>query len=227
MQNITSNVSFAKTDATNRSPGRNMFQALKRYFTKAFCLVNALSGYIYLRFASKDAGVLILLSQITFEKSSAAGFRFAIVVSRWNEALTSSLRLGAYRAFLDSGAAEDAIETFVVPGAFELPLASKKAAETGRFDAVVALGVVIRGDTPHFDFVAGQASAGIMQASLSTGVPIMFGVVTTNTLDQAKERCGADNGNKGYEAALSAIEVAALFREMRNQDSIKVSPHVA
>ena len=168
-----------------------------------------------------------MLSQITFDKSSAAGFRFAIVVSRWNAGLTSSLKAGAQRALLDSGAGEDSIETFVVPGAFELPLASQKAAETGRFDAVVALGVVIRGDTRHFDFVAGQASAGIMQASLSTGVPVMFGVVTTNTLEQAVERCGSDDSNKGYEAALSAIEVVSLFREMRNQDKIKVSPHVA
>jgi 6,7-dimethyl-8-ribityllumazine synthase len=167
-----------------------------------------------------------LISQITFERSNAGGLRFAVVVSRWNDALTSSLSAGAHRALLASGAGEEAIETFVVPGAFELPLASRKAAETGRFDAVIALGVVIRGDTPHFDFVAGQASAGIMQASLSTGVPVMFGVVTTNTLDQAKERCGPDDSNKGYEAALSAIEVAALFREMRNQGKEKVSPHV-
>ena len=167
-----------------------------------------------------------MLSQISFDSSNAADFRFAIVVSRWNDALTSSLRDGAHRGFLRSGAAEDSIEIFVVPGAFELPLAAQKAAETGRFDAVVALGVVIRGDTPHFEFVAGQASAGIMQASLQTGVPIMFGVVTTNTLDQARERCGNDDGNKGFEAALSAIEVAALYREMRNSGK-KVSPHVA
>ena|SRR6185369_4889008 len=172
-------------------------------------------------------GVEILLSQITFDKRRADSFRFAIVVSRWNDALTSSLKDGAHRALLDSGANHDAIETFVVPGAFELPLAAQKAAETGRFDAVIALGVIIRGDTPHFDFVAGQASAGIMQASLSTGIPIMFGVVTTNTLAQAEERCGPDNDNKGYEAALSAIEVAELFREMRNQGNEKVSPHVA
>ncbi|MGH7784442.1 MAG: 6,7-dimethyl-8-ribityllumazine synthase, partial [Candidatus Binatia bacterium] len=139
----------------------------------------------------------------------------------------SSLKAGAQRALIDSGAAEDSIETFVVPGAFELPLAAQKAAETGRFDAVVALGVVIRGDTPHFDFVAGRASDGIMQASLSTGVPVMFGVVTTNTLEQAEKRCGPGDANKGYESALSAIEVAALFREMRNLGEEKVSPHVA
>jgi len=168
-----------------------------------------------------------LLSQITFDKTSAAGFRFAIVVSRWNEELTTSLKNGAKRALLESGTPEDSFEVFFVPGAFELPLAAKKAAETARFDAVIALGVVIRGDTPHFDFVAGQASAGIMQASLSTGVPIMFGVVTTNSLEQAVARCGNDNGNKGFEAALSAIEVATLFRNMRDEGQGRVSPHVA
>ena len=172
-------------------------------------------------------GVFVLLSQITFDRSNASEFRFAIVVSRWNTALTTSLKDGARRALLQSGASEDSIEIFTVPGAFELPLASQKAAETGRFDAVISLGVVVRGDTPHFDFVAGQASAGIMQASLQTGVPIMFGVVTTNTLDQARERCASDDGNKGFEAALSAIEMASLFREMRAQDKKKVTPHVA
>lgn len=110
-----------------------------------------------------------------------------------------------------------------MPGAFELPLASQKAAETGRFDAVVALGVVIRGDTPHFDFVAGQAAAGIMQASLTTGIPIMFGVVTTNTVEQALERCGSDDSNKGFEAARTAIEVAALYKKLGSE---KVVPHV-
>jgi 6,7-dimethyl-8-ribityllumazine synthase len=162
-----------------------------------------------------------LLSQISFENTDAAGLRFAIVVSRWNEAMTSSLRDGAVRALKDSGV--DSPDIFVVPGAFELPLASQKAAETGRFDAVIALGVVIRGDTPHFDFVAGQAAAGIMQASLSTGVPIMFGVVTTSTTEQALERCGSDDTNKGFEAARTAIEVAALYRKMGSQ---KVVPHV-
>lgn len=162
-----------------------------------------------------------MLSQISFENTDAAGLRFAIVVNRWNEAMTSSLRDGAIRAFTDARVASP--EVFVVPGAFELPLASQKAAGSGRFDAVIALGVVIRGDTPHFDFVAGQAAAGIMQASLATGVPIMFGVVTTNTVEQALERCGSNDSNKGFEAARTAIEVAALFRKMGSE---KVVPNV-
>jgi len=103
---------------------------------------------------------------VSFENLDASPFRFAVIYSRWNEELTTSLRDGALRALKEAGAAESDIEVFVVPGAFELPLAAQTAAESERFDAVIALGVVIRGDTPHFDFVAGQAAAGIMQASL-------------------------------------------------------------
>lgn len=165
-------------------------------------------------------------SQIRFGRIPAENFRFAIVVSRWNDSLTSSLSDGARKALNEAGVPAGSIETFSVPGAFELPLAALKAAQTGRFDAVIALGVVIRGDTPHFEFVAGQAAAGIMQASMTTGVPVMFGVVTTDTLEQAQARCSADDSNKGYEAALSAIEVAALYREMESVGKEKVFPHV-
>jgi 6,7-dimethyl-8-ribityllumazine synthase len=155
-----------------------------------------------------------LKTELQREQVTAAGFRFAIVVSRWNHELTSKLELGAVEAFRRAGAGDAAIEVFRVPGSFELPLASLKAAQSGKFDAVVALGVVIRGDTPHFDFVAGQAAAGIMQAALETGVPVMFGVITANTVEQALERAGDGIDNKGYEAAVSAIEMVNLFREM-------------
>jgi 6,7-dimethyl-8-ribityllumazine synthase len=167
-------------------------------------------------------------TQIDFGEFSAEDFRFAIVVSRWNSDLTSELADGAAEALRKSGARADAIEVFRVPGAFELPLASMKAAESGRFDAVIALGVVIRGETPHFDFVAGQAAAGIMQASIETGVPVMFGVVTADTREQAEARCGGAVGNKGYEAAMSAIEMANLAREMEGagEGENKVFPHV-
>ena len=187
-----------------------------------FCLSSACCQSYTLLWQKDLPGVLSLRSQISFEKANASGLRFAVVVSRWNDAMTSSLRDGAVRALSTAGVGDDSVDVFTVPGAFELPLASQKAAESGRFDAVIALGVVIRGDTPHFDFVAGQAAAGIMQASLATGVPIMFGVVTTNTTEQALERCGSDDGNKGFEAALSAIEVAALFREMASEGKEKV-----
>ena len=158
---------------------------------------------------------------------NANGFRFAIVVSRWNEFLTSRLLEGALEALENAGADSEAVEVFHVPGSFELPLTSLKAAESGRFDAIIALGVVIRGETPHFDYVAGQAASGIAQAGLQTGIPVIFGVVTTETVEQAINRAGVKSGNKGYEAAMSAVEVANLFREMAGRDGkIKAFPHV-
>jgi len=167
-------------------------------------------------------------SQVKFENISAEGYRFAIIVARWNGELTAKLARGALDALSKAGANKDEIEIFNVPGAFELPVAAMKAAETGTFDAVICLGVVIRGETPHFDYVAGQAAAGIMQASMDTGIPVMFGVVTANTVEQAQARCGGDVGNKGYEAAVSAIEMANLLREMEafDQGEDKVFPHV-
>jgi len=167
-------------------------------------------------------------SQVKFENISAEGYRFAIIVARWNGELTAKLARGALGALSKAGANKDEIEIFNVPGAFELPVAAMKAAETGTFDAVICLGVVIRGETPHFDYVAGQAAAGIMQASMDTGIPVMFGVVTANTVEQAQARCGGDVGNKGYEAAVSAIEMANLLREMEafDQGEDKVFPHV-
>ena len=164
-------------------------------------------------------------------KNTVDGFRFAIVVSRWNDFLTSRLLEGAIDALESSGVAESAVEIFKVPGAFELPLAAQKAAETGGFDAIIALGAVIRGETPHFDFVAGEAARGITQVGLATGIPVMFGVVTADTVEQAMNRSGIKSGNKGYEAAMSAIEVASLFRQMAAGDEKvrsdeKVFPHV-
>ena len=164
-------------------------------------------------------------------KHNAEGFRFAIVVSRWNDMLTSRLLDGALDALKSSGAKEQDVEVFKVPGAFELPLASLKAAESGNFDAVVALGIVIRGETPHFDFVAGEAAKGITQVGLKTGVPVMFGVITADTVEQAMNRSGLKAGNKGFEAAMSAVEVASLYRQMNSGEDTeradeKVFPHV-
>ena len=162
---------------------------------------------------------------------NAEGFRFAIVVSRWNDFLTSKLVDGALDALESLGADENAVEIFKVPGSFELPLTSLKVAESGKFDAVIAIGVVIRGETPHFDYVAGEAAKGVGQASMQTGVPVLFGVVTTNTLEQAINRSGVKSGNKGYEAAMSAIEIVNLYREIDGQEEQtkvqdKVFPHV-
>jgi 6,7-dimethyl-8-ribityllumazine synthase len=151
----------------------------------------------------------------------ASGFSFAIVVTRWNEAFTSRLLDGALDALKESGATEDAVEVFKVPGAFELPLACLKAGESGRFDAVIALGLVLRGETPHFDFVAGEAARGITDASLKSGVPVLFGVITADTEQQAEDRCGTKSGNKGYEAAIAAVEIADLYRRMNLEQGVK------
>ena len=145
---------------------------------------------------------------------NAEGFRFAIVVSRWNDFLTSKLVDGALEALESLGASEDSVEVFRVPGSFELPLTALKAAESEKFDAVIALGVVIRGETPHFDYVAGEAASGISKASLDTRIPIAFGVITANTLEQAIDRTGVKAGNKGYEAALAAVETVNLHKKM-------------
>ena len=145
--------------------------------------------------------------------------RFAIVVSRWNDAITSKLADGAVEALRESGSADEQIQQFTVPGAFELPLACQRAAQTGNFAAVIALGVVIRGDTPHFDYVAGQTAAGIMRASMDTGVPVMFGVITADTLEQALVRSGEKADNKGHEAAISAIEMANELLEIESRSA--------
>lgn len=162
---------------------------------------------------------------------SAEGFRFAIVASRWNDFLTSKLVEGALDALERLGAAEDSVEVFKVPGSFELPLTSMKAAQTGRFDAVIAIGVVIRGETSHYDLVAGEAAKGTAQVSMQTGVPVLFGVVTADTLEQAINRTGVKAGNKGFEAAMSAVELVNLYRSMNEGEDPakgkeKVFPHV-
>jgi 6,7-dimethyl-8-ribityllumazine synthase len=158
-------------------------------------------------------------------------FRFAVVVSRWNDFLTSKLLEGALDALESTGAEEGSVEIFRVPGSFELPLTALKAAQSGDFDAVIAIGVVIRGETPHFDYVAGQAASGIAQAGMQTGIPVVFGVVTTDTVEQAINRSGVKAGNKGYEAAMSAVEIVNLYAEMASREGKskgqdKVFPHV-
>ena len=144
----------------------------------------------------------------------AGGFRFAVVVSRFNDRITSSLRDAARAALREAGAADGDVEEFAVPGAFELPQAARCAAESGRFDAVICLGCVIRGATPHFEYISGAAAQGVMDAAGDTGVPMAFGVLTTDTEAQADERAGAGPDNKGREAAAAAISMAALFRRL-------------
>ena len=160
---------------------------------------------------------------------TAAGFRFAIIVARWNDFLTAKLLDGAVDALERLGASEDSVEVFKIPGAFEIPLAAQRVAQSGKFDAVICIAVGIRGETPHFDYVAGEAAKGVTNAALQTGVPVTFGVVTTDTLEQAINRAGVKAGNKGFEAAMSAVELVNLYKTMDGGESSKkekVFPHV-
>ena len=152
---------------------------------------------------------------------TAEGFRFAIVAARWNDFLTSRLTEGAVDALERLGADEQAVEIFKVPGSCVIPPTAVKVAGGGRFGAVICLGVVIRGQTPHFDYVAGEAAKGVGQAALKTGVPVMFGVVTADTLEQAIDRAGVKAGNKGFEAAMSAVELVNLYRTMEGGGKAK------
>jgi 6,7-dimethyl-8-ribityllumazine synthase len=144
---------------------------------------------------------------------NAAGFRFALVSSRWNDFLTARLVEGALDALERLGAAAEAVAHFRVPGSFEIPLVARKLAASGKYDAVVCLGTVIRGLTPHFEYVAGEVTKGIAQAGMETGVPVVYGIVTADTLEQAIDRAGVKAGNKGFEAAMAAVELVNLYKE--------------
>jgi 6,7-dimethyl-8-ribityllumazine synthase len=146
---------------------------------------------------------------------SAAGFRFAIVVSRFNSFVTDPLLAGALDALKQRGADAKHVDVVRVPGAWELPIAARAIAALKKHDAIVCLGAVIKGDTPHFDYVAGEAARGIANASAETGVPMAFGVLTTNTVEQATDRAGGKSGNKGFDAAMTAIEMANLLRKLQ------------
>lgn len=148
-------------------------------------------------------------------KLIAEGKKFGIVVSRFNEFITNKLLEGALDALKRHGALNEDIEIAWVPGAFEIPLIAKKMAESKRYNAVIALGAVIRGETPHFDYVANEVSKGIAKISLDTEVPVIFGVLTTDTIEQAIVRAGTKGGNKGFEAAVTAIEMANLIDEIK------------
>ena len=142
------------------------------------------------------------------------GQRFAVVVSRFNDFITTKLKAGAIDALVRHGCLEDDITCVTVPGAFELPMVAKRLAESGSYDAVICVGCVIRGQTPHFEYVAGEAAKGIAQVGLTTGIPATFGVITADTLEQAIERAGSKAGNKGADAALSAIELVHLLSQL-------------
>lgn len=147
-------------------------------------------------------------------KLNAEGLKFGIVVGRFNSFIGERLLEGALDALIRHGADDADITVARVPGAFEIPLTAKKMVETGNYDALICLGAVIRGSTPHFDYVAAEVSKGVAHVSLDSGVPVVFGVLTTDTIEQAVERAGTKAGNKGFDAAVTAIETANVFREI-------------
>lgn len=146
---------------------------------------------------------------------SASGLRFAVIVSRFNSFITERLLAGAMDALARTGAAAEQIDIVKVPGSWEVPLVAGELARQKKHDAIICLAAVIRGETPHFDYVAAEAAKGIAHVASQTGVPVAFGVLTTNTLEQAIDRAGAKGGNKGFDAAMTAIEMANLMRVLR------------
>jgi 6,7-dimethyl-8-ribityllumazine synthase len=151
----------------------------------------------------------------TYEgKLNGKGMKFALVVGRFNELISSRLYEGALDCLRRHDVADDDVDSAWVPGAFEMPLVAQKLAATGKYDAVICLGAVIRGGTPHFDYVAAEAAKGIAKVSLDSGVPVVFGVLTTDSIEQAVERAGAKNGNKGWSAASTALEMANLAKTL-------------
>jgi 6,7-dimethyl-8-ribityllumazine synthase len=154
-------------------------------------------------------------SKVTEGRLSSSGLRFAIIVARFNSFITERLLAGALDALARTGCAESDIEIVKVPGSWEMPVIARELAGRKRHDALICLGAVIRGDTPHFDYVAGEAAKGLGQIAAQTGVPVAFGVLTCNTLEQAIDRAGAKGGNKGFDAAMTAVEMADLLRRLR------------
>ncbi len=154
---------------------------------------------------------------------SGAGLRFGIVVSRFNSFITDRLRAAAVDALERAGARSGDVDVMAVPGAFELPLAAKKLAGTGRYDALIAIGCVIRGETSHYDYVCSETARGLQLAQMDTGVPVIFCVLTCDTLEQAIDRAGLKGGNKGFEAALAAMEMAQLSRKLRGSGPASAS----
>ncbi len=155
------------------------------------------------------------MPNVTEGQLASSGLRFAIILARFNSFIGERLLAGALDALHRTGCDDADIEIVKVPGSWEMPIVARELGASKRFDAIIALGAVIRGDTPHFEYVAGEAANGLSQAAVDTGVPVAFGVLTCNTLEQAIDRAGAKGGNKGFDAAMTAIEMADLLRRLR------------
>jgi 6,7-dimethyl-8-ribityllumazine synthase len=151
-------------------------------------------------------------------KLDAEPFSFAIVASRWNEFISARLVEGALDGLERLGAKQEQVQVYRVPGAFEIPVLALRLAESGQFDAVICLGTIIRGQTPHFDYIASEVARGIADAGFDSGLPVVFGIVTADTVDQAIDRAGVKLGNKGFEAAMTAVELANLYKELSKSD---------
>ncbi len=156
--------------------------------------------------------------------ASGRGLRIAVVVSRYNDFVTGRLKAGALQALAACGVTPEDVTVLDVPGSFEIPMAARRAAETARFDAIVCLGCLIRGETAHFEYIAAAASQGLMEASGSTGVPMTFGILTTDSAEQALERAGEGSSNKGWEAAVAAVEMAQLFGRLAGRTPEGLQP---
>jgi 6,7-dimethyl-8-ribityllumazine synthase len=152
--------------------------------------------------------------KITEGELQAKGLKFGIVVSRFNDFITSKLLDGALDALLRHGAREEDIDVIKVPGSFEIPMIARKLALKGKYNAIICLGTIIRGSTPHFEYIASEVSKGIASVSMETGLPIAFGIITSDTIEQAIERAGTKSGNKGWDAAMTAIEIAQLLKKL-------------
>ena len=205
----------ARNERAARTPSAEFQHAPSEDFTgeaPALPVCNFRDGH-YTQFEARPRDNLRIDTAQDQELPSARGFRFAIVASLWNDSLMARLVEGALEALKESEAENNAVEIFRVPGSFEIPLCALKAAESGKFDAVICLGVIIRGDTPHFDYVAAETARGINEAGLRTGIPLLFGVITADNVEQANARAGAKRDNKGYDAALAAVAVVNLYRE--------------
>jgi len=157
---------------------------------------------------------MFILKKVIEGHLIGTGLKVAIIVARFNEFINSKLLSGAEDALRRHGVEEENVDVIWVPGAFEIPLTAQKIAQKGQYDAVITLGSVIRGATPHFDYVSNEVAKGVAQAGMQTGLPIIFGVLTTDTIEQAIERAGTKAGNKGYDSAMTAIELANLYREI-------------
>jgi len=168
-----------------------------------------------------------LTSSSTTGKFRADGLRFGVITSRYNNSITESLERAALVALKAGGASDKQVDVLSVPGAFELPLAAKKLAETGKANAIIAIGCVLRGETSHYDYICSEAARGIQLAQMDTGVPVIFCVLTCDTMEQAVERAGPGDGNKGHEAGLAALEMANLVQKLRGGQPRAVKSTVA